>query len=303
MRGRTLLREPLFANAGYLLAIEVTNSLVGFLFWGIAAQLYLPGEVGTATAVLSAMALVSGMANLGMANGLIRFLPQTRSEDRLVNTVFTGVALAGLLIGGVFLAGLSVWSPSLVVLQRSSTALAGFLLFSVTMTLNATVRSVFLARRVAAYAFIHAAAVNLVRIPLVATLAGLQTGGLVLSVGIGAASALALSLVVLLPRLMPRYRFRPRLDPSVLASILPFSLGNYVAGLLAQSSRMLLPLVILETLGPVASGHAYIAWMIGTFLTTPGVALAGSAFAEGANAPRDSGRIMAKAAVVGLLLT
>ena len=301
--GETLRQNSLFANAGYLMAIEVVNALLGFLFWAWAARLYQPAEVGTATAALSALALVSGIAGMGIGNGIVRFLPETRSGDLLVNTAFTFLWSVGLVIGGLFLIGLPVWSPSLLVLRHSNAATSGFVLFSATMTLNAAVRSVFLAHRRARYAFLHAAVVNLVRMPLLAVLAGLQTAGLLLSVGLGFGLALALSLVLLLPKMRPGYRFRPRLDLSILALIFPFSMGNHVAGLLAQSSRMLLPLAILETLGPVPSGHAYIAWMLGGFLTTPGLALATSAFAEGANAPRDSVRIIAKAALAALLLT
>ena len=285
------------------MATDVVNALLGLLFWALAARLYQPAEVGTATAALSAVALVSGIAGLGIGNGIIRFLPETRTGDLLVNSAFTFLWLAGLVIGGLFLVGLPEWSPSLLVLRHSSAAILGFVLFGATMTLNAGIRSVFLAHRKARYAFVHAAVVNLVRMPLLAVLANLQTAGLLLSVGLGFGLALALSLAVLLPRLRPDYRFRPLLDLSILAFILPFSAGNHLAGLLAQSSRMLLPLAILEMLGPVASGHAYMAWMLGGFLTTPGLALATSAFAEGANAPHDSARITAKAAVAGLLLT
>ena len=303
LAGRSLTQAPLFTNAGYLMAIEVINTLVGFLFWGLAAHLYQPAEVGTATAALSAVALVSGIAGLGIGDGIVRFLPEAQVGDVMVNTAFTLVVMTGLLIGSLFLAGLPVWSPSLLVLRRSGPALIGFLLFSTTVTLNAAVRSIFLAHRRALYAFIQATVVNTVRMSLVAVLAGIRTAGLLLSVGLGFFLALALSLAILLPRLQPHYRFRPQLNLSVLGLVLPFSMGNHMAGVLAQSSRMLLPLAILEMLGPASSGHAYIAWMLGSFLTTPGLALAASAFAEGANAPHDSARIVTKAMAVGFLLT
>jgi O-antigen/teichoic acid export membrane protein len=298
-----LVRAPLFANAGYLLTSDVVSALFGFLFWAIAARLYQPAEIGSATAALSAIALASGIASLGIGNGFIRFLPKAQAGDLLINSAFTFILMAGLVVGGLFVVGLPLCSPSLSMLGRSAAAQVGFVLFSTAMTLNAAVRSIFLAHRKARYALFHASVVNLVRISLLAVLAGLGTAGLLLSVGLGFCLALALSLTVLLPRLRPDYRFRPRLDLSVLAYILPFSMGNHVAGLLAQSSRMLLPLAILEMLGPESNGHAYIAWMLGGFLTAPGLALATSAFAEGANAPHDSERIVATAAVAGLLLT
>jgi O-antigen/teichoic acid export membrane protein len=301
--GRALAREPLFANAGYLMTTEALSSLFGFFYWGLAARFYHPGEVGTATAVLSAAALVSGLAGLGIGNGIIRFLPEAHGAAQLVNSACTLVVLTGLVVGGAFLTGLSIWSPSLVLLQHSATAAIGFLLFGIVLTLNATIQSVFVAHRLALYVFIHSLIIHLVRLPLVAMLAGLQTAGLVLSTGLGFCLALALSLVVLLPKLDAGYRLRPQLSFRVLFVLLPFSMGNHVSGLLAQSSRMLLPLVILEKLGPVASGHAYIAWVLGSFLATPGIALAGSAFAEGANAPHNSALILTRAAIAGLLLT
>jgi hypothetical protein len=111
-----LTREPLLANAGYLTGISLVGSVVGFVFWGLAARLYQPEDVGVASAVLSAVALVSGVAGLGMGTGLVRFLPKVRSPRRLLNTALTCSIGTAFLTSGVFLAGLSVWSPSLVAL-------------------------------------------------------------------------------------------------------------------------------------------------------------------------------------------
>jgi O-antigen/teichoic acid export membrane protein len=83
------LREPLYANAAYLFGVTAVSSLTGFFFLGIAARLYDPEAVGLATAGISAVALVAGIANLGLGNGLVRYLPEARSPVRLLNTVFT----------------------------------------------------------------------------------------------------------------------------------------------------------------------------------------------------------------------
>ena len=79
--------------------------------------------------------------------------------------------------------------------------------------------------------------------------------------------------------------------------------ADYLAGLLAQTSQMILPLLILELLGPTPGGYAYVAWMIGGLLASPGTALAGSAFAEGSHAPGSLSAVLSRAAVVGLALT
>ncbi|HEY76496.1 MAG TPA: glycosyltransferase [Thermoflexia bacterium] len=298
-----ILGQPLFANAGYLMGVSLVGSLVGFLFWGLAARLYRPEEVGAASAVLSAVALVSGIAGLGMGMGLVRFLPEARSPGRLLNTAFTFNVVTALVVAGVYLAGLRFWSPSLMVLTRNGLYTVGFLAYAVAATLGTVVRMAFVARRLAGYTLAHTCVVNGGRLVLVVLLAGMGAAGLVGSVALSVLLAVGLSLVFFLPRVEPGYRPRPDLVWTDLAAIIPYSVGNYVAGLLAQTSQMVLPLMILEMLGPASSGHAYVAWMLGGLLASPGVALAGSAFAEGSNAPWQLRSILVRAAGAGLALT
>jgi O-antigen/teichoic acid export membrane protein len=298
-----LVRQPLFANAGYLLGVNLVGALVGFVFWGLAARLYPPEEVGTASAVISAVTLVSGIAGLGMGTGVVRFLPETRSPRRFLNTVFTFNGLTAVLVGGAFLAGLSLWSPSLVVLRENSLYITGFLVYAIAMTLDAMVRSVFVARRQALYALIQTCVINGGRLLLVPVLVGLGAAGLVGTVAIATVLAIALSFLGILPRVELGYRPRADFSWSDLAGIIPYSVANYVGGLLTQTSRILLPLIVLEMLGSASSGYTYIAWMLGSLLASPGMSLANSAFAEGSNAPHRSAAILFRAGGLALLLT
>jgi O-antigen/teichoic acid export membrane protein len=298
-----LARQPLFANAGYLTGVNLMGAVVGFVFWGLAARLYRPEDVGLASAVLSAVVLVSGIASLGIGDGLIRFLSQARSPHRLLNTACVFSFLTALLIGGVFLVGLPLWSPKLVSLRRSFLYTTGFLTYAAAETLGAVIRMAFVARRQALYAFIYTGIVNSSRLLLIYPLSRLGVAGLVGSVICGVALAVAVSLLGFLPRVEPGYRPSLGICWSDLAAIVPYSAGNYFAGLLAQTSQMALPIIILEVLGPTHSGYAYIAWMLGGLLASPGMALAVSAFAEGANSPQKLAAILGRSAVFGLLLT
>jgi Na+-driven multidrug efflux pump len=80
-------------------------------------------------------------------------------------------------------------------------------------------------------------------------------------------------------------------------------MGNYLASLLVLLPPTILPLITLEQLGATASGYAYIALMLGSVLPSPGLALASSAFAEGANNPADIRQILIKAFLAGGLVT
>jgi O-antigen/teichoic acid export membrane protein len=302
-RATTLLRQPLYANAGYLLGINLVGSLVGFVFWSLAARLYRPEDVGMASAGISAVALVSGIAGLGVGTGVVRFLPEARSPRRLLNTAFTFNAVVAILAGGVFLAGLSLWSPSLTALRQNPLYSSGFLAYTTAATLAVVVRMAFVARRQALYALVQTCVVNGGRLLLVAVLAGLGAAGLVGSVAVATVLAVSLSLLGFLPRVEPGYRLRPDLSWSDLAAIIPYSLGNHITVLLAQTIQTLLPLVVLEALGPASSGYTYIAWMLGSLLVSPGMSLAGSAFAEGSNAPHRLAGILTRSVALALLLT
>src|SRR3990172_289079 len=84
-----LARYSLFCNAGYLMGVDVVNSLGGFLFWGIGTRVYPPESVGIAAAVLSSGTFIASLAGLGLGVGLIRFLPESKNPSRLLNTSLT----------------------------------------------------------------------------------------------------------------------------------------------------------------------------------------------------------------------
>jgi O-antigen/teichoic acid export membrane protein len=302
-RVKRLLEQPLVANAGYLLGVNVVSGVAGFAFWGLVARLHAPEAVGTASAIVSAAMLLSGLADLGTSSGLIRFLAESLAPKRLLNTVFTFNVIMALLLAGGYLAGLAYWSPSLAMLRKSTLYVVGFLAFVITTALGTVIRMGFVARRQANYALIQTFVTSSGRILLLFVLSGLGLVGLVSSVTLSMVVAVVFSLFLLLPRVEVGYRPQPALDTADLRHILPYSLGNYVASLLAQNVQVVLPLLTLEVLGPATSGYTYIAWMLGGLLSGPGLALAGSAFAEGSNAPERLIAILARATRLGMAVT
>lgn len=106
-----------------------------------------------------------------------------------------------------------------------------------------------------------------------------------------------------MPKVESGYRLYPILDWSVISTIFPYSLGNFLVGLLSMASQRLLPLLIIERLGPLSSAYFYIAWMIGDFLASPGSAVSDSLFAEGSNFPESLKTHLSKSTIIGLGLT
>lgn len=74
------LKSPLYRNSIYISASSLTTAVAGFIFWNVAARLYSPGEVGVASALVSAINLVFAISMLGLNFSLIRFYPEYRER-------------------------------------------------------------------------------------------------------------------------------------------------------------------------------------------------------------------------------
>jgi O-antigen/teichoic acid export membrane protein len=290
------------ANAGYLWGVQVVSGVVGFVFWGLATRLYLPEDVGTSSAVISAAQLLAGLAGFGVGQGLVRFLPGAASPVRLLNGVFTLNASASLLFASGYLFGLRVWSPSLGLLRQSIGHSISFALYVAATSLSTAVQMAFVAERRSSYALIQTCVAQGGRMVLLVALVRLGAAGVIGSVAVPLSLAVVLSVTVFLPRIEYGYRPRLHLDSKVV-HLLPYALGNYVAVMMLQSVQMVIPLLALEMLGAASSGYAYVGWMVGALLTSPGLALANSAFAEGSHAPSLLRAILVRAAGLGLTVT
>ena len=60
------LRTPLFRNGYALLASSAATSALGLFYWVLAARYYSTETVGLGSALLSAMMLLSGIAQLSL---------------------------------------------------------------------------------------------------------------------------------------------------------------------------------------------------------------------------------------------
>ena len=296
-------KQSLVTNAGYLFGISLFNSIVGLFFWGLATRLYRPEEVGFTSAFISAAFLVCGITDFGMSVGLVRCLPESQKPINFLNTIFTLEALTTILAGVVYLGGISIWTPSLSILQSYWIYLVAFLIYITFYTLGYFVRFSFIARRKSQYALFYTCISNVSRLIFVILFAGLGSLGLSVTFTFSFFLATSISFIFFMPKVEPDYRLYPILDWSVISTIFPYSLGNFLVGLLSMASQRLLPLLIIERLGPLSSAYFYIAWMIGDFLASPGSAISDSLFAEGSNSPESLMTHLIKSAIIGLVIT
>ena len=108
------LRSPLIRSGYALILSSAATSVLGFVFWVVAARSFTSAEVGLAVAAIAATDLIANLGNLGWKSGLMRFAGETGiGARRLIRTAY-GTAGAAATVGGViFLIGQPWWTPDL----------------------------------------------------------------------------------------------------------------------------------------------------------------------------------------------
>ncbi|MEE9398926.1 MAG: oligosaccharide flippase family protein, partial [Dehalococcoidales bacterium] len=198
---RRFLATPLYSNAVYLIADAVITGLFSFLFWVLVARFYAEAEVGYSSAIISVISFLTILSLLGFNASLIRFLPQDEKPQEFINSCFTLASLTSLVIAGIFLAGLHIWSPALVFIRENAVFVAAFIIFTLMLTLSFLMNAVFIAKRRAGFSLSKNIIFSLLKIPLpVLFVLFFHTFGIVASWGIALGIAVAVSLFLFLPR-------------------------------------------------------------------------------------------------------
>ena len=281
---KALLHDPLYSNAIYLMLVSIANALFGFVFWIIAARFYSTGDVGLATAALSAASLLSGLSSIGFGYGMIRFLKSSTNPKTLINSSFTTVGVISVIAAIIFILGLGLWSPKLVFIRESAIYFAAFVLIIPAVTIAGLTDTIFIAGRRAGYVFARNLIFNVVRLAfLVGFATFLHSFGIFASWGMSIAVSLLVGILLFLPRFHSGYRPSLGFDRKLLTGILHFSFMNYLSDQLAAISGYLMPIVVLNVLGAESNAYYYIACSVGGMIGMIPSAISTSLFAEGSH--------------------
>ena len=260
---REHLRVPLHVNALALATSAGLTAVLGLAYWAVAARSYTAAEVGTQSALVSAMLLVGGVAEMGADSLLIRFLPVAgRDGRRLAARLYALTALGGVVAALVFAFGTSLWAPALRFLWTDGWWLAAFAFCTVVACIYAIQDSVLTGARRARWVPLENGLVSLLKIVLLAifaVFAGAQ--GIFASWNVPTTLAVLLVTALVFARLVPANdgpegRLPPR---RVLGR---YMLGNYVASLFALASINATPLIVIKRLGAEPAAHFFVPWAI-----------------------------------------
>jgi O-antigen/teichoic acid export membrane protein len=287
-------------NALYLMSANGVAALFGFVFWIMAARIFSTEEVGLASVLISAMTLLTFLSRLGFDWGLIRFLPTAQNKTIVINTCFTIASLVGMLSFAIFLMGLNIWSPTLIVIRQNWLYLGLCLIFVVSTTINMLQGQVFIAFRSTQYTFIQNLILG-VRVFSVGFFIFMGAFGIFVSLTIANVLAL-LAGIFFLRMICPGYKHLPRINIEAFKEMFSFSIGNYISSILSVLPVYLMPLLLIEVLNPDASAYYVITQ---TLCTVIGIFIASSStsmLAEASYAPEASESQLKKALKLSFLL-
>lgn len=250
----------------------------GFFFWILCSHLYSPHDIGLATSLISAAALVSSLGALGFNNVIIRFLASSKRKNQQLSTSFIITTIATLLAGTAFLAWAAVTqNPS--VQSNDFNLLAGiFLLYSLIISINNISDSAFIAYRATKYVLFRNIVLSILKLVLPLFLVGLGFVGIIGSITVATTSACLLAFIWL----MSKFNYKPSLsiDSHTIRETYRFAAANYGGALFGILPSALLPLIVLSRLGAKEAAFFYMPMMIVALLNVIPSATSQSFFAE-----------------------
>lgn len=281
---RTHLRDPLY-RTGYLLIVSAAaGSLLGLVFWVLAARSYSAAVIGLSSALISAMMLVSGICSLGLHAVLVRYLPSAgRSARALVLRTYGLTAALSIVLGAAAALSSPLWLPELGFLADDATWLVGFVAATALWTLFALQDSALVGLRAAHWVPIVNVVSSITKIVLlVALAAALPFAGPFVAWNALVVVPIAFVSVLIFRRLIPRHAARGSAGSLDRRKIARVAAGNYGGTLFSLAATLLLPIIVANATSASQTAYFYMPWMIAVGLQLVSLNMATSFTVEAA---------------------
>jgi O-antigen/teichoic acid export membrane protein/aminoglycoside phosphotransferase (APT) family kinase protein len=263
------VRTPVYRE-GYALVLSAgLAAALGFVYWIIAAHAYAPDVVGLNSAAISTMMLVSGVAQLNLIGGLLRFVPGAGpSTWRLVGWSYAISVVVAAVASFVFFVVARAWAPSLEFLSSDDGFAFWFIVATMVWCIFNLQDAVLTGLRRAVWVPVDNVLFAVVKIVLLVIFAAtLPRFGIFASWTFAVVLSVIAINALLVLRLIPEHVRAPIKSPEVANArlISRFVAADYVGGLTWIVAITLIPIVITEQLGAAQNAYYSLAWV----MTTP----------------------------------
>jgi O-antigen/teichoic acid export membrane protein/LysM repeat protein len=262
-------RTPLFRNGYALMLSAAATSSLGVVYWMLATRYYSAEVVGLNSAVISAMLLVAGVAQLSLASVITRFLPRAgHATGRLVCGAYALTLTVAALASLLFVLGVRLWSPALAFLGASPLFTLWFVLATMAWCIFTLQDSVLAAMKQAGWVPIENTSFAVAKIMLLLFAWPVARYGIFASWTIPGAAVLLPISYLIFRRLLPRHAHASaaQAEPLLPRRIAGYAASNYIGSMLSLAVNTLLPLLVLHQLGPKANAYFAQPWLIASSL-------------------------------------
>ena len=255
--------DSLIKNSIYLMATNLVTSFIGFFFWIFAARYYTPDDIGMTSAIFSSISLISMIGSLGLNRALIYYLPRDDNKNKIIDTCLTTGIISSIFFSIVFILGLKIWSPELISILNNFMNITIFMLITVGISFSLLVGATFTAEKRSSLHMVKESIFHFIKIFPLFIFVSYGTMGILMSLLIGLLISIILGMVFLFKiwNYVPKFKIDP-----IIKNMASFSAGNYIADLLNNLPKLILPILILNLISVKSAGYFYIAIMVAGLL-------------------------------------
>jgi len=279
--------SSMLVNSTYFFINTIIISVFGFLFWWFAIRLYPANSVGGYVVILSLSQVIIVVTSLGLAFGLIRFLPLANNKQKteFINIVLTymGGFTCGLSLVIVVI-GLSLFSSTILSHEKLAVFIFPFVVS--TSSLFYILGQVLVVLKAGKQLVLTNLTTTIGRIILVIILSPFATSfALILAFTLPTFLAVIIIIKSVLPQLISDYVPYLNIRVWYLKSMITYSISSYIGNVLYDLPQILLPQIVANRFGLAGAAYFYAIWSIYSVLVTLGNSISLALFVEGSHNP------------------
>lgn len=260
---RHFMNDSLRRSSSFLLLNAGVNAIFSFGFWLICAHLTSSKEIGYATTLIAYTILISTVTTLGLSNAVIRFLPNHKNKDEYFSTVLAITSVSSIIIGALLITLIRYFSPKLGFAIANPEIFGILLLIVFISSIGSIADASLLAQKDAKNIFIKALWLYPLRIILPFIFISLSLDSILAIYAATTLIGTAYEFYIL----YKKHHRQLKIDLSSLYDSYRFTLGNFVGTIFGVLSLTLVPIIVLNRLGPSLAAYFYIAMQLASLLS------------------------------------
>jgi len=274
-----IFKDSFIKNSYILISDGVFTTLIGFIYWFVAARLYESSDVGIGNSAVSAVALVVSLSVQGFGVGIIRLVPQyPDKENKVINLCLTLSLILLSLILSIFYIFLPLWSKSLNSFIEGKFLFFVFFSFSYLYTL--LLDCVFIAKKKTQHLLMKNLQLNIIKLLLLLGFILQKSNGIYYSWGISTVIICVIETLILKKKVNESYKPSLVFDKKLGREVLEYSMKNHISDVISSLPNMILPIMIAEIMNVNMVAYFTITWMIVNSLMIIEKSTSQSLFAE-----------------------